>query len=437
MHDVGGLADNAGLRRPHQLDSTLPGAEGTGRSGALPTPHPSSPPDLLATAASPHSLLGETTPNSRELGFYIHMPFCAKRCYYCSFNTAPLDGDGLARYLRALHGEIELLAALPWTDHVAVGSIFFGGGTPSLLAAPELAAVLDALRSRFQVAADAEITIECNPESVSRDKFAAYRAAGVNRVSLGVQSLDDTILPRLGRLHSARDARAAFDAARTAGCGNVSVDIMYGLPGLDLAPWRRAVDAVLDWGPDHLSAYGLTLDAGSLWGATGVAGLPPEGVTVEQYWALARAAAQRGFEHYEVSNYARPGFRSRHNQVYWRAAEYLAAGPGACGFIGQTRYGNIKPVARYCEALEQGTLPIAEAERLTARQRLSERLILGLRTIDGVPTDWLAERTAGDAALKRRVGDWEAAGLLTRTPARIALTEAGFLLSDALFVELL
>jgi len=383
------------------------------------------------------SVLAENRPEADTLGLYVHVPFCTKRCGYCSFNTAPLEEGAMARYLEALHREIDLLGALPWAARVRLATVFVGGGTPSLLAAEDLAAALDGIRARFDVGADAEITVECNPESVTRQKLEGYRAAGVNRLSLGVQSLDDSILPRLGRLHDARGARAAFEAAREAGCANLSVDLMYGLPGLDLDGWTRAVDTVLDWGPDHLSAYGLTLDAGSLWGAAGIEGLPAEQEQIDQYWRLAHAAAAHGLEHYEISNYARPRFRSRHNQIYWHAAEYLAAGPGACGFLGRVRYANVKATPRYCEALADGALPIASAEQLTPRQRLAERLILGLRTADGVPTAWLEPRLDGERDLRRRIETWRAQALLVDTGDRIRLTEAGFLLSDALFVELL
>jgi oxygen-independent coproporphyrinogen III oxidase len=212
---------------------------------------------------------------------------------------------------------------------------------------------------------------------------------------------------------------------------------MYGLPGLDPEGWTRAVEAVLDWEPDHLSAYGLTLDAGSLWGAAGVEGLPTEDAQIDQYWRLARAAAARGLEHYEISNYARPGRRSRHNQIYWRAAEYLAAGPGACGFVGRMRYGNVKATPRYCETLAGGDLPIASWEHLSDRQRLAERLILGLRTADGVPAALLEARLGRDGRLRDLVDQWRARTLLADAGDRVRLTEAGFLLSDALFVELL
>jgi len=365
------------------------------------------------------------------------MPFCETRCHFCSFNTAPFDHGALGRYLDAAHREIALLGTLPWAGAITVVSVFLGGGTPSLLHPDDVAALMDALRSRFRVAGGAEVTLEANPESVSAETFAGYRAAGVTRFSLGVQALDDAVLAQLGRLHGARDARAAFEAARAAGADNVSVDLMYGLPGVDVAAWVRTVEQVLDWQPDHLSAYGLTLDPGSRWGAAGAPDLPPEGVVVEQYWALARAAPARGFEHYEISNYARPGFRSRHNQIYWQAAEYLACGPGACGFVGDVRYGNHKPVSRYVAALATGTLPLDTWERLTPRQRLAERLILGLRTADGVARAWLDERLRGDTRLGRLVADWGQAGLLRQGAGRVALTESGFLLSDALFVELL
>jgi len=186
-----------------------------------------------------------------------------------------------------------------------------------------------------------------------------------------------------------------------------------------------------------VSAYALTLDGGSPWGARGVAGLPAEDEVVAQYWALARAAVARGFEHYEISNYARPGHRARHNVGYWQAAEYLAAGPGGCGFIGDIRYANHKPLARWRAAIERGTLPVETSERLTPRQRLAERLFLGLRTSDGVPAAWLAERARGEPTLARRIASWQDAGHLVVDADRARLTESGFLVSDALFVDLL
>jgi oxygen-independent coproporphyrinogen-3 oxidase len=381
-------------------------------------------------------VLGETAPVGDALGVYVHVPFCARRCGYCAFNTAPLDDTMLRRYLAALHAEIGVAGTVPWARRFTVSSLFFGGGTPSLLEPEDLDRALEALRHAFTVSAEAEVTVECNPESVSLRKLERYRTAGVNRISLGVQSLDDRVLARIGRLHDARGARMAFDAAREAGFDNVSVDVMYGLPGASDNAWERTLRGVLDWTPEHLSAYGLSLDAGSLWGATGVEGLPQEERVVAQYWMLARAAAERGFEHYEISNYARPGFRARHNLTYWQRREYLAFGPGAAGFVGDVRYTNVKPTVRYCAEAEARRLPIDACERLDAWQALGERLILGLRLSDGVPAAWLDERADRDPTIARRLDAWRQRGLLERIGGRVRLSEAGFLLSDALFVEL-
>jgi oxygen-independent coproporphyrinogen-3 oxidase len=369
---------------------------------------------------------------------YVHVPFCTRRCEYCSFNTAPLsEREIVDRFLRALGREIELLGGAAWAPGLRVETIFLGGGTPSLLEDVEMAAVLDGLRRAFVVDDDAEITVECNPESVTRAKLAGYRQAGVNRVSLGVQSLDDAVLPAIGRLHSAGQARAAFDAARGAGFSNVSVDLIYGLPGLTAEGFRATVDGALAWAPDHLSAYGLTLDPGSVWGSSGVGGLPPEETVIAHYWTMAERAAAHGYEHYEISNYARAGRRSRHNQIYWRRGEYLACGPGASGFVGDLRYTNVKPVVRHAQVLEEGQLPVETFEHLDRRQALGESLILGLRTADGVEGALLAARADGDPGLQRRLAAWRDQGLLIDDGRRARLTEAGFLLSDALFVELL
>src|SRR4029453_12086186 len=218
---------------------------------------------------APVAPLDAWAPRADRLGAYVHVPFCTKRCGYCSFNTAPYLEAAVPRFLRALDVEIALAGAAPWSTGVRLRTVFLGGGTPSLLAPDELAGVLDALRARFGIEPDAEITVECNPESVSAERLAGYRAAGVTRISLGVQSLDDRVLPTLDRLPSAADARRAFDGARAAGFPDVSLDLIYGLPGDDGAGWQRTVREALPWAPDHLSAYALSLDEGSAWTASG------------------------------------------------------------------------------------------------------------------------------------------------------------------------
>lgn len=382
--------------------------------------------------------LTQWRPRAARLGAYVHLPFCAERCGYCSFNTAPYRPGALDRFLTALLGEWDLAGAAPWARGLTLDTLFLGGGTPSLLEADQMAALLTRIRDRFVIEPDAEVTVECNPDDVTASRLVGYRRAGVTRVSLGVQSLDAQVLSRLDRRHSAAQARAAFAAAREAGFHSVSVDLIYGLPGLDVETWERTVRDVIGWGPDHVSAYALALDEGSLWHAAGVTGLPIEETVTAQYWTLARLAGEAGFEHYEISNYARPGRRSRHNQRYWRWEEYLGLGPGACGFLGHVRYGNVKPVERYCALVEAGHLPLLSHEVLTERQALAERLILGLRTSDGVAAERLTERCELERGrLPEILETWRSRGLLAQHDGRARLTEAGFLLSDALFTELL
>jgi putative oxygen-independent coproporphyrinogen III oxidase len=403
--------------------------------------------------------LASWVPRAVSLGAYVHVPFCTKRCGYCSFNTAPELPGAVARFLQALLGEMDVVARAPWAGAVRLRSVFLGGGTPSLLPADAMAEILERLRARFGIEPGAEITVECNPESASSERLSGYRRAGVTRISLGVQSLDDGILPTLDRLHTAAQARRAFDAARGAGFDDVNIDLIYGLPALDVAIWEETVKGVLGWQPDHLSAYALTLDEGSLWQAAAAAGraagrrgaeappseasessivLPPEDTVTAQYARLAQLATEAGLEHYEVSNYATPGHRSTHNQIYWRAEEYLGLGPGACGFLGDVRYGNVKPVERYGAMVAAGLPPVGTHETLTPRQRLAERLILGLRLGDGVPAAWLEERAAlGPPRLSTTLEAWRERGFLTERDGRVRLTEAAFLLSDALFIELL
>lgn len=394
----------------------------------------------LAALAPARQLAALTAwaPRRARLGAYVHVPFCARRCGYCSFNTAPLRREAVPRYLAALRGEIDLVAGSAWVPQIRLATVFLGGGTPSLLEADEVAGIVARLDDRFGLAAGAEITVECNPESVSLPRLAGYREAGVNRLSLGVQSLDDRVLAALERPHTAAEARRAFEAARAAGFDNVSVDLMYGLPALDMTTWMASVTAVLEWGPDHLSAYALTLDEGSRWHAAGTAALPAEEHVTSQYRALAEHAAAAGYEHYEISNYARSGRRSAHNQVYWRAEEYVGLGPGACGFLGHVRYGNVRGLDRYCALVEGGGPPLDQHETLSPRHMLAERLMLGLRLIDGVPTAWLDERAALEPErLPPVLAAWRERGLLVGDGERARLTEEGFLLSDALFVELL
>ena len=379
-------------------------------------------------------LAGPSTPG---FGIYVHCPYCRTKCPYCDFNVAIHRDDRIAPFVAALRAEIGRYAALPWAGRVPAGSLFLGGGTPSLLPPEAIAAILGDARDGLGLVPDAEVTLEANPEGLDADRLRAFRAAGVTRLSLGVQSLDDAVLGRLGRTHSAADARAAFRAARAAGFENVSLDLLFGCPGEDLAGWVRTLEAALGWGPDHLSAYALTLEPRTPFGRRAPAGLPDEDVEIAQFEALVARTRQAGLERYEISNFARPGRRSRHNLGYWHRQDYLGLGPGAHGALGGVRYATRRAEPRWRAAALAGEWTIETWERLTERQVAAERIVLGLRLAEGIPAEWL-ERHLADApgGGPRALARYEAAGVLALRRGRLALTDRGVLISDTLFAEL-
>jgi oxygen-independent coproporphyrinogen-3 oxidase len=336
-----------------------------------------------------------------------------------------------------LRAELARYAALPWAGRVPAGSLFFGGGTPSLLPPEAIAAVLADARQGLGLTPDAEVTLEANPEGLDADRLRAFRAAGVTRLSLGVQALDDALLRRLGRTHSAADAGAAYRAARAAGFDDVSVDLLYACPGQDLGTWERTLDEALAWAPDHLSAYALTLEPATPFGRRPPGGLPDEDLQVAQFEALVERTARAGLARYEISNFARSGRRSRHNLGYWRREDYVGLGPGAHGALGAFRYWTRRSEPRWRAAVLAGGLPVDGWERLSERQVAAERIVLGLRLAEGIPVEWLerhlADAPGGAAAALAR---YEGARVITVRDGRLALTDRGVLLSDAVFAEL-
>jgi oxygen-independent coproporphyrinogen-3 oxidase len=377
-----------------------------------------------------------TGPQGARYGIYVHCLFCTRRCPYCDFNIAIYREDRIAPFVAALGAEIGRCAALPWAGRIPAVSLFFGGGTPSLLPPDAVAGVIAAARRDLGLVPEAEVTLEANPENLDRARLAAFRAAGVTRLSLGVQSLDDRVLRRLGREHSAAEAQAAFAAARAAGFGDVSVDVLYGAPEQDLASWAATLDAALAWQPEHLSAYALTLEPGTPFGRRPPTDLPDEAVITGQFERLCEATAAAGLERYEISNFARPGFQSRHNLLYWRREEYLGLGPGAHACLGAVRFGNVRAHTRYRAALAADQWPIAWAERLTPAQARVERVMLGLRLAEGIPLAWLgdpsAAATPGRPALDRHLE----AGSVALRGDRLALTQRGILLADSVIADL-
>jgi oxygen-independent coproporphyrinogen-3 oxidase len=370
------------------------------------------------------------------LGLYVHVPFCSAICNYCNFNRGLFDADLKARYVDALVCEIGTPSAIrtPQSAIECADTIFFGGGTPSLLEPDEIGRIIAACRSAFDLAADAEITMEANPESVSEARLAAYRAAGVNRLSFGVQSFRDDELRRLSRLHSADRARAAFGEARAAGFDNVSLDLMLWLPEQRVADWLESVDAAIALGPEHLSLYMLEVYpnaplkdeiARARWSQA-----PDDDVAAMYVAAMERLEAD-GYAQYEISNVARPGRRSRHNLKYWTDGEWHGIGCGAHSTRGGVRWKNVAATSDYIQQVGRGGPHTADVRRLTADERLGDALFTGLRLVDGIDTNAIQTRYGVD--VWRRFGaDLEPfleTGCLRRDGSRLSLTRQGMLLA--------
>ncbi|MEU4842638.1 radical SAM family heme chaperone HemW [Nocardia testacea] len=374
-------------------------------------------------------------------GIYVHVPFCATRCGYCDFNTYTAGELGTSAstqsWAEALRGELATaarqFAALP-TATPAVATVFVGGGTPSLLGGEGLAAVLDAIRAEFDLAPDAEVTTESNPESTSPAFFDTIRAAGFTRVSLGMQSAAPHVLAVLDRTHTPGRAVAAAREARAAGFDHVNLDLIYGTPGERDSDLDASLDAVLAAGVDHVSAYSLIVEDGTALARRvrrGELPAPDDDVLAARYERIDARLEAAGLTWYEVSNWAAgDAARCRHNLGYWDGGDWLGAGPGAHSHLGGVRWWNVKHPARYADRVAHGGLPAADWEDLTAADRYLERVMLTLRLRTGLA---LADLDAdGNAAARRIAAD----GLVTISGGRLVLTDRGRLLADGVVRDL-
>lgn len=369
-------------------------------------------------------------------GIYIHVPFCAARCGYCDFNTYTAKelgvGTGTAAWQEALCAELDLAAGMLGT--VTVDTVFVGGGTPSLLGADQLVAILDAVRARFELAGDAEVTSEANPESTSADFFAAIRAAGYTRVSLGMQSIAPHVLAVLDRAHTPGRAMAAAGEALAAGFEHVNVDLMYGVPGETDRDVLDSVAAVLAAGVDHVSAYALVAEEGTALARRvrrEEVEMPGDDALARRYRLIDESLSAAGLQWYEVSNWSRPGGQCRHNLGYWSGGQWWGAGPGAHGFIGDVRWWNVKHPDAYAQRVSAGDNAIDGFETLDRRSRHYEDVLLGIRLRSGLETAVLSESERRRA--EQAVGD----GLLAYDGDRLVLTERGRLLADGVVRDIL
>lgn len=390
----------------------------------------------------------------RGVSLYLHIPFCARKCPYCDFNTYAGLESRYADTVAALCAEIERRGTE--AEGRTVETVFIGGGTPTVLSEDDLSRLLGTIRAAFTLAPHAEITCEANPGSADRSKFAALRSLGVNRISIGVQSFQPEELRFLGRVHDVDDAGRAYDAARDAGFDNVSLDLMFGLPDQKLTAWRSTLETAIALAPDHISLYSLIVEPGTplaTWVASGTVGAPDDDEAAAHYEIAIERMAAAGYRHYEVSNWARGsepggGLESAHNLVYWRNGDWIGIGPGAHGHIrsatpagddyAERRYGNLRPVDAYVGRVRDALRLADVDESIDPATARGESMMLGLRLVtEGVDRARFRSRHGMDptecfGAELDELSGW---GLLEVEPERIRLTERGLFVGDQVFLR--
>lgn len=387
---------------------------------------------------------------TEPIGLYLHIPFCTAKCGYCDFNSYANHEHLIPSYAETLVKEAAL-----WRDVVGrrpVETVFFGGGTPSLNPVGEMAKILEGMRASFAIAPDAEVALEANPGSVTTEYLRGLRELGFNRLSIGVQSFDDEELVALDRIHTGDDARAAYVAARDAGFDNVNLDLIYGLCDQPIAAWQHSLEEALALAPEHLSLYALTVEEGTPLArdvARGRVTPPDPDVQAEHYEWTEERLARAGYEHYEISNWARPGRRCKHNLVYWQNREYLGLGAGAHSHLDGVRFSSVLLPNRYAELVDESAASFANdigammhvigAETITPALAMADTLILGLRLIEGVDVRVFARRhrVEIDSVHGDLLREFVGYGLLERTETHLRLTPRGRLLSNELFQRLL
>lgn len=371
----------------------------------------------------------------RPLAIYVHVPFCKRKCAYCDFASYAGCENQIDRYFNALGGEIDA-----WADELRAyqaRSIFFGGGTPSLVPAGKIAGVLDKLRGCVEFAPDIEITLEANPGTVDMEKLRAYRAAGINRLSFGAQSFDGELLKNLDRIHTPDEAKEAVHMAREAGFENISIDLMYALPGQTMAQWADTLDTAASLPVKHISAYSLIVEEGTRmarWVEEGKARIPDDDLVNEMQRMAVMKLAKAGFERYEVSNFARPGCESRHNYTYWTGGEYLGLGSAAHSLMNNLRFDNPPELERYMA----GERMLNRTER-TREDRREEMLMLATRTVRGLDlNEW--QNLFGDRFEEVKAKEIEKLknyGLIEIEDGFLKLTTVGLELQDSVVLELM
>ena len=371
---------------------------------------------------------------------YLHIPFCVRKCSYCDFNSSENPGISLDDYVLLLIDELSAKAGRFKVK--SVPTLYFGGGTPSLLSPRQVATIVQTVRDSYGLEEDAEVTLEVNPGTATLESLEGYLSAGINRLSIGVQSFHDRQLEVLGRIHSAEEARDAVHMARSAGLRSIGIDLIHSLPGQTLSEWELELREGVALKPDHISAYGLSVEKGTPFAAMVEAGeldLPDEETSASMFELTSAILGEAGYEQYEISNFALPGRRSRHNRVYWQRGNYLGFGAGAHSFTREqgfgSRWANPPQIADYAAGVRSGRLP--DAATLSRREAMEEFFFLGLRLLEGVDLHEFAEQFGADARdeFPGVIERLSAAGLLVDDGSRLRLSPDGLILSNRVLCE--
>lgn len=367
------------------------------------------------------------------LSLYVHIPFCVRKCHYCGFFSTRYDRSVADDYLDALEVEADRYADL--FRKRSIGTLYIGGGTPTTLSSEQLSLLITMLERHVHLQQGAEITVEVNPATATQELMAHLRRLGATRISIGVQSFSDAILSALGRIHTAQEAARAFMLARETGFENVGMDLIYGVPHQTAAQWHQTLEKTLRLAPSHISTYCLSADSGSRLDEdvrSGAVALPGDDAAVSMYRSAVNMIEREGFHHYELSNFALPGFACRHNINYWERGEYLGLGAGASSFLGSSRFANIADIAAYCSRLFRGETAVDTREALTGDHASLEDLLLGLRMTAGVDLGRYEHRhgSARRERLLLRIEELLPHGLFLIENGRLRLTSRGMVLAD-------
>ncbi len=376
----------------------------------------------------------------KSISLYIHIPFCQKKCYYCDFNSYSGKQHFIKDYIKALKKEIAMYG--PILNNYKINTIFFGGGTPSILQEGLVSAIMKTIKEHYDVENNAEISIEANPGTLDYNKLREYRNSGINRLSMGLQACQGNLLKSLGRIHTFGDYLKNLEVAGEVGFSNINTDLMFSLPGQKEDDWKECLEKIVRLNIPHISAYSLIVERGTPfydWVKNEIISLPDEETQLRAYHYAIKYLEEKGYIHYEISNFAKPGFQCKHNIVYWRNKPYIGLGAGSHSYFNKKRFNNVSGIEDYIKLVEDGKTPIEEKIDISIEDEISETMFLGLRLIKGISINEFTERfnISPFKIYKEQIKKFSEQGLLKWDETHIRLTQKGIDISNVVFQEML